>query len=116
MGSRRLVPSRTNTGQIRSLTDSVCSCARARRAADLRNRRKRRVGVGATVRRMAGLAFGQGLAALALACHGKARRCKPCAQQPAKGATVLEWYSLIFLLIDMRSFSSLWYWIALAVL
>jgi hypothetical protein len=28
----------------------------------------------------------------------------------------LEWYSLIFLLIDMRSFSSLWYWIALAVL
>ncbi|MDR7126493.1 component of SufBCD complex [Pseudotabrizicola sp. 4114] len=28
----------------------------------------------------------------------------------------MEWYSLIFLLIDMRSFSSLWYWIALAVL
>lgn len=28
----------------------------------------------------------------------------------------LEWYSLIFLVIDMRSFSSLWYWIALAVL
>lgn len=28
----------------------------------------------------------------------------------------LEWYSLILLLIDMRSFSSLWYWIALAVL
>jgi hypothetical protein len=28
----------------------------------------------------------------------------------------LEWYALIFLLIDMRSFSSLWYWIALAVL
>ena len=29
---------------------------------------------------------------------------------------VLAWYSIIFLLIDMRSFSSLWYWIALAVL
>ncbi|MDO8882158.1 component of SufBCD complex [Pseudotabrizicola sp.] len=28
----------------------------------------------------------------------------------------MEWYSLIFLLIDMRSFSSLWYWIFLAVL
>ncbi|MDP3960916.1 MAG: component of SufBCD complex [Pseudorhodobacter sp.] len=28
----------------------------------------------------------------------------------------MEWYTLIFLLIDMRSFSSLWYWIALAVL
>lgn len=28
----------------------------------------------------------------------------------------MEWYALIFLLIDMRSFSSLWYWIALAVL
>jgi hypothetical protein len=34
----------------------------------------------------------------------------------AKGLFVLEWYSLIYLLIDMRSFSSLWYWIALAVL
>lgn len=29
---------------------------------------------------------------------------------------VLEWYSLVLLLIDMRSFSSLWYWISLAVL
>ncbi|WP_210402067.1 component of SufBCD complex [Pseudotabrizicola formosa] len=28
----------------------------------------------------------------------------------------MEWYSLVLLLIDMRSFSSLWYWIALAVL
>ncbi|MDO9638684.1 MAG: component of SufBCD complex [Pseudotabrizicola sp.] len=28
----------------------------------------------------------------------------------------MEWYTLVFLLIDMRSFSSLWYWIALAVL
>lgn len=28
----------------------------------------------------------------------------------------MEWYTLVLLLIDMRSFSSLWYWIALAVL
>ncbi len=28
----------------------------------------------------------------------------------------MEWYSLIFELIDPRSFSNLWYWIALAVL
>lgn len=28
----------------------------------------------------------------------------------------MEWYELIFVLIDMRSFSNLWYWIALAVL
>ena len=32
-----------------------------------------------------------------------------------KGAFV-EWYELIFVLIDMRSFSNLWYWIGLAVL
>jgi len=28
----------------------------------------------------------------------------------------LEWYQIIFEMIDMRSFSNLWYWIALAVL
>ena len=28
----------------------------------------------------------------------------------------MNWYELIFVLIDMRSFSNLWYWIALAVL
>ena len=28
----------------------------------------------------------------------------------------MEWYTLVLLVIDMRSFSSLWYWIALAVL
>lgn len=32
-----------------------------------------------------------------------------------KGGFV-KWYELIFLLIDMRSFSNLWYWIGLAVL
>ena len=28
----------------------------------------------------------------------------------------MDWYELIFVLIDMRSFSNLWYWIGLAVL
>jgi hypothetical protein len=28
---------------------------------------------------------------------------------------VLDWYTIIFELIDMRSFSNLWYWIALSV-
>ncbi|MBN2630702.1 MAG: component of SufBCD complex [Rhodobacteraceae bacterium] len=28
----------------------------------------------------------------------------------------MEWYDLIFVLIDLRSFSNLWYWIAIAVL
>lgn len=28
----------------------------------------------------------------------------------------MDWYSAVFELIDMRSFSNLWYWIALAVL
>ena len=28
----------------------------------------------------------------------------------------LDWYQSIFELIDMRSFSNLWYWIALAVM
>ncbi|MEC7258626.1 MAG: component of SufBCD complex, partial [Pseudomonadota bacterium] len=27
----------------------------------------------------------------------------------------MDWYSSIFELIDMRSFSNLWFWIALAV-
>jgi len=31
------------------------------------------------------------------------------------GAIVAHWYDIIFELIDMRSFSNLWYWIALAV-
>jgi hypothetical protein len=32
------------------------------------------------------------------------------------GSAGLEWYQLIFELIDMRSFSNLWYWIMLAVM
>ncbi len=27
----------------------------------------------------------------------------------------MDWYATVFELIDMRSFSNLWYWIALAV-
>lgn len=30
-------------------------------------------------------------------------------------SSTLDWYSAVFELIDMRSFSNLWYWIALAV-
>jgi len=33
-----------------------------------------------------------------------------------KVLAVVKWYELIFVLIDMRSFSSLWYWIMVAVL
>lgn len=33
-----------------------------------------------------------------------------------KGHPAVEWYQIIFELIDMRSFSNLWFWIALAVL
>jgi len=32
------------------------------------------------------------------------------------GAQVLQWHQSVFELIDMRSFSNLWFWIALAVL
>lgn len=32
------------------------------------------------------------------------------------GATGLDWYTTVFELIDMRSFSNLWFWIALAVI
>lgn len=32
-----------------------------------------------------------------------------------KGSAPLQWYESIFELIDMRSFSNLWFWIALAV-
>ena len=34
----------------------------------------------------------------------------------SKGRHSVQWYQVIFELIDMRSFSNLWYWIALAVL
>jgi hypothetical protein len=33
-----------------------------------------------------------------------------------QGAGCLEWYETLFEVIDMRSFSNLWYWIGLAVL
>lgn len=35
---------------------------------------------------------------------------------PRQERTPVQWYQTIFELIDMRSFSNLWYWIALAVL
>jgi len=34
----------------------------------------------------------------------------------AETGSAVDWYSTVFELIDMRSFSNLWYWIALAVL
>ena len=33
-----------------------------------------------------------------------------------QGAVLLDWYKTLFEVIDMRSFSNLWYWIGLAVL
>ena len=36
--------------------------------------------------------------------------------EQAIGAKQLDWYDSVFEVIDMRSFSNLWYWIALAVL
>jgi hypothetical protein len=33
-----------------------------------------------------------------------------------EGAGALDWYKTVFELIDMRSFSNLWFWIALAVM
>ena len=40
---------------------------------------------------------------------------RPLAGQAARGSGV-QWYQNVFELIDMRSFSNVWYWIALAVL
>lgn len=41
---------------------------------------------------------------------------RPDAGQVRQRAGDVDWYKVIFELIDMRSFSNLWYWIALAVL
>ncbi len=38
------------------------------------------------------------------------------AESGREGAARLDWYSTVFELIDMRSFSNLWFWIALAVM
>lgn len=35
---------------------------------------------------------------------------------PADGADGVQWYETVYQLIDLRSFSNLWFWIALAVL
>lgn len=45
---------------------------------------------------------------------GRASRYDTGALQQHTGRS-LDWYSAVFELIDMRSFSNLWYWIALAV-
>jgi hypothetical protein len=69
---------------------------------------------------MAGLSLGQGLAGFSLACHGMRQGCKVSCGLRRKAGTAkgigVKWYELIFIVIDMRSFSNLWYWIGLAVL
>jgi hypothetical protein len=50
--------------------------------------------------------------------HGMIAGTRPChmlgpREQGIRGT--LDWYSTVFELIDMRSFSNLWFWIALAV-
>jgi hypothetical protein len=69
----------------------------------------------------------QGVAAFSSACHGKAAASRVGITQVwrethrrdwiliQKGLAV-DWYKSVFELIDMRSFSNLWYWIVLAVL
>jgi hypothetical protein len=52
---------------------------------------------------------------MCLACHGKGRASRPTLG-PLAWSAVLEWYQTILEVIDMRSFSNLWYWIGLAVL
>ncbi len=44
------------------------------------------------------------------------RRAPQVAQRAQGKVWQVEWYRLVFEVIDMRSFSNLWYWIALAVL
>jgi hypothetical protein len=48
----------------------------------------------------------------------KGRKCRKPALEGVpqeKGPRALDWYHSVFELIDMRSFSNLWFWIALAV-
>ncbi len=42
-------------------------------------------------------------------------RCQAREDSKANGDDSLDWYSTVFELIDMRSFSNLWFWIVLAV-
>jgi hypothetical protein len=46
----------------------------------------------------------------------KGPRLKPINRRTLQGARLVEWYETLFEVIDMRSFSNLWYWIGLAVL
>ena len=54
-----------------------------------------------------------GLARVPLACHGKARRSRP--GRARGGVQGVDWYQIVFEVIDMRSFSNLWFWMAVAV-
>jgi hypothetical protein len=66
----------------------------------------------------------RGLAALLSACHGKSRASREvstCVAHPApfsveRKPVLVDLLKTVFDVIDMRSFSNLWYWIALAVL
>jgi len=70
--------------------------------------------MGATVGRMGHLAgFGACRFCPCLPWNGAGLQADACAVGE-KGAFV-QWYELIFVLIDLRSFSNLWYWIGLAV-
>jgi hypothetical protein len=55
------------------------------------------------------------LANVCLACHGKPNTSRQTLRAFAWSGG-LEWYKTILEVIDMRSFSNLWYWIGLAVL
>ena len=51
--------------------------------------------------------------------HLKGRNCRAATLRQVDGLQwndLLDWYETVFELIDMRSFSNLWFWIALAVL
>ena len=66
---------------------------------------------------MAGPFTAKGLAICCSACHGKARASSGQRRRDAgnHGVFAVQWYQVVFELIDMRSFSNLWYWIILAV-
>lgn len=46
----------------------------------------------------------------------RAPKCRRLARRLLQKVSVVDWYKTIFELIDLRSFSNLWFWIALAVM
>ena len=67
-----------------------------------------------------GTSRAKGLAIMRLACHGKRKVHKRSIRRgwggvAERGARALDWYKIVFELIDLRSFSNLWYWIMLGV-